>query len=150
VWKRFGKPVAKGPHVRGCVVKVAVTAQGPDLNSRVDPRFGRAPCFVLVDTESGELNVRNNSGNLRTAHAAGMQAAGVLIGLGAAAVVTGNIGPKAFGTLQAAKVSVYTVTSGSVGEALEKFKAGELQPLVNANAEEHWKQTSKGDAGVTS
>ena len=124
-------------------MKVAVTSQGPDLNSQVDPRFGRAPCFVVVDMESGAVAVRNNSGNLRTAHAAGMQAAGALIGLGAAAVITGNIGPKAFGTLQAAKVSVYTVTSGSVGEAVEKFKAGQLRPLLNANAEEHWKQTSK-------
>jgi len=124
-------------------VKVAVTSQGPDLNSQVDPRFGRAPCFVVVDTETGAVGVRNNSGNLRTAHTAGMQAAGALIGLGAAVVVTGNIGPKAFGTLQAAKVSVYTVTSGSVGEAIEKFKAEELRLLLNANAEEHWKQTSK-------
>jgi predicted Fe-Mo cluster-binding NifX family protein len=84
-------------------VKVAVTSQGPDLNSQVDPRFGRAPCFVVVDVGTGAVAVRNNSENLRTAHAAGMQAAGALIGLGAAAVVTGNIGPKAFGTLQSAK-----------------------------------------------
>jgi predicted Fe-Mo cluster-binding NifX family protein len=124
-------------------VKVAVTSQGPDLDGQVDPRFGRAPCFVLVDTQSGELSVRHNSGNLLTAHAAGMQAAGALISLGAAAVITGNIGPKAFGTLQAAKVSVYRLTSGTVREAIERFNAGKLQPLANANVEEHWEQTSQ-------
>ena len=124
-------------------MKVAVTSQGLDLNSQLDPRFGRAPCFVVVDMESGAVAVRNNSGNVRTAHAAGMQAAGALIGLGAAVVITGSIGPKAFGTLQAAKVSVYTVTSGSVGEAVERLLAGQLRPLLNANAEEHRNQASQ-------
>ena len=119
-------------------MKVAVTSQGPNLDSQVDPRFGRAPRFVLVDMESGELTIRNNSENLRTAHTAGMLAAGGLLGLGAVAVITGKIGPKAFGTFQAAKVGVYTATSGTVGEAIEKFKAGDLQPLLNANAPEHW------------
>jgi predicted Fe-Mo cluster-binding NifX family protein len=124
-------------------MKVAVTSQGLDLNSQVDPRFGRAPCFVVVDMETRAVAVRHNSGNRRTAHAAGMQAAGALVGLGVAAVITGNIGPKAFGTLQAAKVSVYTVPSGSVGEAIEKFKARERQALLEANAKEHSEQTSK-------
>ena len=122
-------------------MKVAITSQGIDLDSQIDPRFGRAPRFVLVDMESGELTIHNNSGNLRTAHTAGMQAAGALVSLDAAVVITGKIGPKAFGTLQAAKISVYTVTIGTVGEAIEKFKTGDLQPLLNANAPEHWNQT---------
>jgi predicted Fe-Mo cluster-binding NifX family protein len=124
-------------------VKVAVSAQGPEFSSNVDPRFGRAPCFVILDLETRVVAVRNNSGNLRSPHTAGMQAAGALIGLGAAAVITGSIGPKAFATLQAAQVNVYTVTSGSVGEAIEQFKAGELRPLLSANAEEHWQQASQ-------
>jgi len=124
-------------------VKVAVTSQGPDLESQVDPRFGRAPCFVVVDTATGAVAVRHNSLNRRTAHTAGMQAAGALIALDAAAVITGSIGPKAFGTLRAANVSVYTVPSGSVGEAVEKFQAGELEPLVEANAKEHSEQTCR-------
>lgn len=33
-------------------MKVAVTSQGLDLNSQVDPRFGRAPCFVVVDMQT--------------------------------------------------------------------------------------------------
>jgi predicted Fe-Mo cluster-binding NifX family protein len=124
-------------------MKVAVTSQGPDLSSQVDPRFGRAACFVLVDMETRAVAVRHNSGNRRTGHAAGMQAAGALVGLGVAAVITGNIGPKAFGTLQAAKVSVYTAPAASVGEAIDKFRAGELQVLLEANTKEHTEQTSK-------
>ena len=124
-------------------MNVAVTSQGPDLESQVDPRFGRAPCFVVVDTATGAVAVRHNARNRRTAHAAGMQAAGALIALDAAAVITGSIGPKAFATLQAGRVNVYTVRFGSVGEAVEKFKAGELEPLVEANAKEHSEQTCR-------
>ncbi len=131
-------------------MKVAVSSQGPDFDSQVDPRFGRAPCFVLVNTESGELSVCNNFESFYTAHTAGMQAAGALVSLGVAAVITGKIGPKAFGTLKVAKVSVFTTATGTVGEAIEKFKAGELQPLRSANAEEHWRFTTKGDANATS
>lgn len=130
-------------------MKVAVSSQGPDLDSQVDSRFGRAPCFVLIDTQSGELNICDNLESIHTAHTAGMQAAGTLVSLGITAVITGKIGPKAFGTFQAAKVSVYTTNMGTVGEAIEKFKAGVLQPLRNANAKEHWNQTAKGDIHAT-
>jgi len=130
-------------------MKVAVSSQGPDLDSQVESRFGRAPCFVLVDTQSGELNLCNNFESIYTAHTAGMQAAGTLVSLGVAAVITNKIGPKAFGTLQAAKVRVYTTTSPTVGEAVEQFKAGSLQPLHRANAKEHWNQTVKGDIHAT-
>ena len=53
-------------------------------------------------------------------------------------VITGNVGPKAFAALQAANVKVYPGVTGTVKEAVEKFKAGELQPADGANVEGHW------------
>jgi predicted Fe-Mo cluster-binding NifX family protein len=130
-------------------VKVAVTARGALLSSQVDLHFGRARYLLLVDTESGSFTVRDNSENLSTPHHAGMQGAGVLIGLGASVIITGHIGPKAFRTLQAGQASVYTVTSGSVKKAIEKLKAGELRRIVKANAEEHCSQAPRVDADAT-
>ncbi len=120
-------------------MKVAVASQGPDLNSQVAPRFGRARCFLIVDTTSGAFTVRDNSGNPSTAHTAGMQAAGAIISLGVGAVIAGSIGPKAFATFQAGNVEVPTVSSGTVEDAIEKLKAGRLQLTKKANVQEHWK-----------
>ncbi len=46
-------------------MKVALAAQGPDLKSPVDPYFGRARYFVVVDTESGEFSVHDNVRSVR-------------------------------------------------------------------------------------
>jgi len=33
-------------------MKIAVTSQGPDLSSQVDPRFGRAKSSIVLDTDN--------------------------------------------------------------------------------------------------
>jgi len=108
-------------------MKVAVTARGSALSSELDPRFGRASHFVLVDTESGDYSAHDNTPNVQAAHGAGTQAAQDVINLGAEAVITGNIGPKAAAVLQAANVGVYRQTWGTVRDAIEHFKSGRLK-----------------------
>jgi len=119
-------------------MKVAVTSQGRELTSPVDPRFGRARYFILVDTETGQATAADNSQNLNAAQGAGIQAGRNVVELGAAAVITGHVGPKAFATLQAGGVRVYTGASGSVAEAIEQLKAGKLQQSTGADVEGHW------------
>ncbi len=119
-------------------MKVIVTAQGPGTESPVDPRFGRAKYFVLVDTETGEHAAHDNARNLNAAQGAGIQAAQCVARLGAEAVVTGHVGPKAFATLRAAGIAVYTGASGMVAEAIELLRAGQLQEAAQADVEGHW------------
>ena len=119
-------------------MKVVVTSQGSDLNSQVDPRFGRAKSFIVVDTETDEFSVHDNTQNRGAAQGAGIQAGRTVVDLGVAAVITGNVGPKAFTTLQAGNVNVYLGASGTVKEAVEKFKAGQLKGAEKANVEGHW------------
>ena len=119
-------------------MKVTVTSQGRELSSPVDPRFGRAKFFIVVDTESGDFSASDNSQNLNAAQGAGIQAGKNVVDLGVSAVVTGHIGPKAFATLKAAGVAVHTGATGTVADALEQLKAGKLEQSNEADVEGRW------------
>jgi len=119
-------------------MKIALTATGKEATSQVDPRFGRAKYFVVADTDSGLTSVHDNAQNLNAAQGAGIQAAQQVAALGVAAVVTGNVGPKAFRTLAAGQIPVYLCGSMSVEDAIRAFKAGELEQASAANVEGHW------------
>ena len=41
-------------------MKIAVTSKGKDLDSQIDPRFGRAAYIIIVDTLSLEFEVLDN------------------------------------------------------------------------------------------
>jgi len=118
-------------------MKIAVTSRGQDVASQVDPSFGRAAYFVLVDAETGEATAHDNSQNLNAVQGAGIQAGRNVVELGAEAVLTGNVGPNAFRTLSAADVKIFVGAEGTVGEAIEDFKAGKLQAADQATVEGH-------------
>jgi len=119
-------------------MKLAITAQGADLDSPVDPRFGRARYFLLVDSETGDCTAQDNTQNFNALQGAGIQAAQNIVGAGAEAVVTGHVGPKAFATLQAAKIQIHTGASGTAREALEQFRAGKLPAVGGPDVQAHW------------
>jgi len=117
---------------------IAIPAQEVDLSSPVDDRFGRAVWFHVIDTETGERHVHENTKNLHAVQGAGVQAAQAVIDLGVEAVVTGHCGPKAFAVLKAADVDVYVGARGTVEDAIEAFAAGTLEEAKEANREGHW------------
>ncbi len=119
-------------------MKVAVTSQGAGMDSLVDPRFGRAKYFVVVDTDTGDYEAHENTQNLNALQGAGIQAGRNILDFGADAVITGHVGPKAFTTLLAAKIDVYSNAKGTVQEAIEKFKNGELTPTRRPDVDSHW------------
>jgi predicted Fe-Mo cluster-binding NifX family protein len=119
-------------------MKIAISAQGTSLDSPVDPRFGRTKYFIVADAESGEFSVRDNAVNISATQGAGIQAAKNISDFGVGAVVTGNVGPKAFAALTAAGVAVYTGFSGTVRDALCAFKSGSLTVTERPNVEGHW------------
>jgi len=55
-------------------MKVALTAQGKDRTSQVDPHFARARYFLVVDIDNDALAVRSNECSRHTPHLAGTQA----------------------------------------------------------------------------
>lgn len=119
-------------------MKIAVTAMGRDVSSNVDPRFGRAKYFILLDSGSDEVVCHDNVQNLNAAQGAGIQAAETVSRLGAEAVITGNVGPKAFRALNAAGIKIYLCSDGTVTEVMRKFNAGEMKETEKSNVERHW------------
>lgn len=110
------------------MTKVAVTSEGPTMADQVDPRFGRAGGFVVVDLETNESSYVDNGASQAMAHGAGIQAAERIAASGAKIVLTGFVGPKAFTALQAAGIKIGQDVAGmSVAEAVEKFRAGQVE-----------------------
>jgi predicted Fe-Mo cluster-binding NifX family protein len=119
-------------------MKLLLTAKGRQTSDEVDPRFGRARFFILVDTATDEITAHDNSQNLNAAQGAGIQAAQSVVRLGAEAVISGNVGPNAFQALSAAGIKVYLCPQATVEEAVRKFKAGELREVASSNVQGHW------------
>ncbi|HUT54321.1 MAG TPA: NifB/NifX family molybdenum-iron cluster-binding protein [bacterium] len=119
-------------------MKICITSQGRDLTSPLDPRFGRAAVFVMVDPDTGMVEAVDNSQNLQAAQGAGIQAAQTVARAGVKIVVTGHCGPKAFRVLTAAGIKIFNTQASTVGEALEQYRSGKLSEARAADVGGHW------------
>jgi predicted Fe-Mo cluster-binding NifX family protein len=108
---------------------IAIAAEsGSDLNAKLDPRFGRAAYFLIVDTEKGTLLEAVNNSNVEAAHGAGTGSAALMGEKKAEAVIAGLFGPKAFDTLKALGINAYIGAKGSTAaEALQAYNQGKLE-----------------------
>jgi len=123
-------------------MKIAVTATDKTLDASVDPRFGRCPCFLIVETDDLSFEAVDNP-NLTLGGGAGIQSAQLMADRGVQHVLTGNCGPNAHQTLSAAGIGVIIGCSGAVGDVIEQYRAGQLSAAAEPNV------TSKFGMGGT-
>ena len=116
---------------------IAVSSVGETLDSQVDQRFGRCSYFLIVNSDTLDFKVTTNAA-AEAMGGAGIQAAQSIVDKGVQAVITGNIGPNAFGTLSAAGKVVITGASGTVKEVIERFKRGELHETKGSTVRGHF------------
>ena len=109
-------------------MKICITSQGESLDSMVDPRFGRCQYFVIADTQTNDFEAIKNP-NVEGMGGVGIQAGQLMAEKDVKAVLTGNVGPNAFSTLQAAGIQVITGVSGSVKDAIKKYKEGGFKSI---------------------
>ena len=117
-------------------MKIVVTANGDTLDAPLSPIFGRCPTYIFVETDDLQYEAVSNPA-ISAAGGAGIQAAQFIAQRGVEAVLTGNVGPNAFGVLRSAGVQVYLASGGSVRDAIQAFGQGKLQPVGGANVAAH-------------
>lgn len=111
---------------------------GKEIDSQMDPRFGRAQYIVILDQNGAILEAVDNSQNLNAMRGAGIQAAKTLADKKVDVLLTGHCGPNAFTTLKAAGIKVGVEQSGTIREALARYKRNEVSFADQPNVEAHW------------
>jgi predicted Fe-Mo cluster-binding NifX family protein len=118
-------------------MKLCITSTGDDLNSDVDPRFGRCANFIIVDPENLEFKAVPNP-SVSAAGGAGIQSAQLVANEGAGAIITGNVGPNAFQTLSSLGLKVYTGASGKIKEVIQQYKDGKFKEMSGPSVPGHF------------
>ena len=124
-------------------MKICVTATDKNIDAAMDSRFGRCPYFVLVDPDSMEFKAVDNEA-ASASGGAGIQAAQNISDKGIDVLLTGNVGPNAFPILSAAGIKVMTGASGTVKDAINQYKEGQLKETAAPTAEAHASMAAPG------
>jgi predicted Fe-Mo cluster-binding NifX family protein len=127
-------------------MRICVSASANSLDASVDPRFGRCPYFIIVDSETMQFEAVPNPAS-GAMGGAGIQAAQIIASKGAKAVITGNVGPNAFQALSAAGIKIITGAYGTVREVVEKYKRGELKETNSPTVGGHFGMGMGGGRG---
>ena len=119
-------------------MRIAISAEGKQLDSNLDPRFGRAAYFIILDAETMDFEAVENTQNYNLPQGAGIQAGKTLAEQHVDALITGHCGPKAFRVLQKAGIKIVTGAGGKVTDAVDQFRKGVLEVASQADVEGHW------------
>jgi predicted Fe-Mo cluster-binding NifX family protein len=124
-------------------MKICVTATANSIDTQIDPRFGRCSYLVIVDSETMQFEAIPNMA-AGASGGAGIQAAQTIAKKDVKLLITGNVGPNAFGALSAAGIKVVTGASGTIREAIDKFKRGEFTNTSAPTVDNHFGMGGKG------
>ena len=113
-------------------MKIAISTSDGNLDAPFDPRFGRAAHFCIIDLETEEFDTYPNSA-INATGGAGVQAAQFIANHGAEAVISGNFGPNAYTTLDAAGIQMFRAPAGdtlTARDLLERYREGQLDQVT--------------------
>ncbi|MBN2497282.1 MAG: NifB/NifX family molybdenum-iron cluster-binding protein [Deltaproteobacteria bacterium] len=101
-------------------MKIAISSAGGSIHAEVEPRFGRAPYYVVVDSETMKFDLVFNPNTLDE-HGVGPQTASLIAETGAQVLLTGQVGPNAARALSTAGIQVVTGISGKVKDVVDAY-----------------------------
>ena len=113
-------------------MKICVPTMGEKgLDDTVGEHFGRVPTYTIVDADTNEVKVIQN-----TSHHMGGQGypPELMAQEGATIMVCRGLGRRAIQMFEELGIEVYIGASGTVKEAVEAFKQGRLQKASMSDA----------------
>jgi len=122
-------------------MKIAVTAENNNgLESMVAEHFGRAPFFMLVDVQNGEVTATQGIANpFAEAHQPG-QIPSFIHEQNANAILSGGMGGRAIEFFAQLGIKTATGANGTVRQALANYLGGKLKeaaPCLESEAHGH-------------
>ncbi|XOB41088.1 MAG: NifB/NifX family molybdenum-iron cluster-binding protein [Candidatus Nealsonbacteria bacterium] len=113
-------------------MKICISATGNNLDTPLDPRFGRAVYFLIVDDKGELIKVIKNTG-VQAMRGAGVTAAEIVAKEKVKVVITGNIGPNASLALSSSGIKVFLSSPAmSVRDAVTEYQKGKLKETTEA------------------
>ena len=116
-------------------MKVAISSAGKTIESDIDIRFGRCPYFLIIDTETNKTKAIENTAKAQ-AGGAGISAAELVANKKVEAIITANVGPRAFQVFQQLKIKIYQA-QGKIKQAIENLKKGKLKEITSETGPQH-------------
>ena len=120
---------------------IAITAMENSLQAEIDPRFGRAAYYMIVNTETEEVTAHDNSDGINASNGAGTGAAQTLSEYGVEALYTGRVGPKAADVLDKANIVCHENITGTVQGVLDQLKSGDVPQSATSTKQNNLAQT---------
>jgi len=90
-------------------MKIAITSNGNELDSKLDGRFGRCSYFVLYDTQSKNIAFLPNP-NKESTEGAGPASAQFVASKGVQKVISGEFGYKVKSIFESLQIQFVTLT----------------------------------------
>ena len=116
---------------------IAITlADNNGLESSISAIFGRCPFYMLIDPESKEFKIEENPAQSASG-GAGVKASQWMIDNEVAAVISGNLGPKAHDVLSSANIPAFKFQGGSIEDTLKAYNDKELESFFEPNVDAH-------------
>jgi predicted Fe-Mo cluster-binding NifX family protein len=109
-------------------MRICIPAKGPDAGDFVDERFGRAPYYLIHDTETGTTESYKNPA-AEAMGGVGPRAAQFLLDHNVNVLVTARVGGNALGALKAGGIIIllFDEAGSTVRDAIAAYTRGGLR-----------------------
>jgi len=119
-------------------MKIAISSTGNNLESEVDSRFGRCNYFLIVEIKDNKIKDFKAIENTAKEQmgGAGIMAGEIVAKQKVDAIITVNLGPRAFSVFEQFKINIYQ-GEGKINKVIQDFLDKKLKELTNANGPQH-------------